>query len=1023
MKKLHISLLLISVIFYCNSFSQNIPTVRTTEWNIAGYEGEIPCLSVLRNAVTEFGIDKTGATDVSAAVQAAINAIGKNEVLFFPNGTYLFNNVVNIPSNRVIRGESPILTIFNFNMGGDKNLFYVSGTKGADVAISAIDGHGGNKFTVASTTGIAVGDDIEIEQDNDPAIHYIESASDNVTWAQFIKGQVVKIAAINGNVITVDRTFTFDYNLAFTTRMHKTTAATNVGFENFYLKRLDPDAGVSGNNNFSFIYANNCWMRRVHSYYTARYHVRIDHSRNIEIRQCEFEMADDCAGGGAGYGVLTEIHTEDCLIEDNIFHDIRHPLISKQGASRNVYAYNYSFNIRNNATCDSDPSAPYADISLHGHYPAYNLFEGNIVCRVTSSDSWGPNGPCNTIFRNRVTTANGIWTQSYSHNQNIYANEVISPAKIFDNRDNTVTGTLLIANNVQGIVDNAPASTVENSLYLTSKPSFFGSLPWPSLGTGVAPGTGTIPAKVRWESGEAIPLTQLCSSCTIPNLGDTKSLCGASSVTLQSNVSATNRTFTWYKESTLLTGKTTKDISVSAPGTYKVIADSSGCVNTAQVVVASVLVCNLGSDFNLCNPSVKTVDAGSAEVPNVTYLWNTGETTKTIDVISAGTYSVTVSASGCPSVTDAVVATSNLLPVTGATISAPGIATLSVTGSSTYKWYSTITNGTALQTGNTYSPSVSSTTTYYVEDANGITTTLGNSAISTNGYYNTDNTVRYYFDVLRNLTVDEITVFSESAQTVVINFRDASNNLIKSVSQAVGAGEQVITTNVAIPVGTGYYVDMVGTTGRLWRDKQNGAFPYTVSGVISINQTFPTWIVTNAYYAFWYKWKITAGNSCARTPVKAIVSGSTANSQSIYLNQGWNLISTNIDATNNTVESIFTGLDVEEIKNANGFWKKGQNSALNSLKTISAGNGYLVKMNVAGTLIIAGTPVESPNLGVSTAGWNMIGCSYQTANPFSNFFNATNTQVIKNFDGFWIPNDPLSSITDLLPGKGYYIKK
>ena len=1020
MKKQHISLLLISVFFYCNSFSQNIPTVRTTEWNIAGYEGEIPCLSVLRNAVTEFGIDKTGATDVSAAVQAAINAIGENEVLYFPNGTYLFRSTINVPSNRAIRGESPVNTKLMFNMGGNFNLFSMTGSTSTEVAITAIGAFGGTSLTVANATGFAVGDDIEIQQENDPAVHYTDAAW-NVTWAQNLKGQIMKIAAINGNVITVDRTFTFDYNISFAMTMKKIAAKTNIGFENFYIERVDNDAGLA-NNNFNFLYANNCWIRRVHSYNTARYHVRMDNSRNIEIRECDIEMADDCGGSGAGYGALTEKHTGDCLIEDNIFHDIRHPLITKEGTSRNVYAYNYCFDIRNNATCDSDPTNPYADISIHGHYSAYNLFESNIAGRITVTDYWGPSGPCNTFFRNRVNTANGIWTQEYSHNQNFVGNELVG-AGMFDNRDGTVLGTILFANNIDGTVDHAAPFPVENSLYLVGKPSFYGTMNWPSMGDGIALNTGSIPAKVRWENGEAIPLTQLCSACTIPNLGNTKSLCGASSVTLQSNVSATNRTFTWYKESTLLTGKTTKDITVSAPGTYKVIADSAGCINSAQVVVASVLVCNLGSDFNLCTPSIKTVDAGSSEVPNVTYLWNTGETTKSIDVISAGTYSVTVSASGCPSVSDAVVATSNLLPVTGTTISAPGIATLSVTGISTYKWYSTVTNGTALQTGNTYSPSVSSTTTYYVEDANGITTTLGNTAISTNGYYNTDNTVRYYFDVLRSLTIDEITVFTESAQTVVINFRDASNNLIKSVSQAVGAGEQVITTNVAIPVGTGYYVDMVGTTGRLWRDKQNGAFPYTVSGVISINQTFPTWIVTNAYYAFWYKWKITAGNSCARTPVKAIVSGLTANSQSIYLSQGWNLISTNLDVTNNTIESIFTGLDVEEIKNANGFWKKGQNAALNSLQIISAGKGYLVKMNVAGTLVITGTPVETPNLGVSTAGWNMIGCSYQTANPFSNFFNATNTQVIKNFDGFWIPNDPLSSITDLLPGKGYYIKK
>jgi hypothetical protein len=1018
---------ILTIVFFAlvsSAFSQNIPTVRTTEWNIAGYEGEIPCLSVLRNVVTEFKIDNTGATDVSAKVQTAVNAIKDNEVLYFPNGTYLFNNTVNVPSKRVIRGESPDSTIFNFNMGGDFNLFYTAGTKGADITISAIQAHGGNTLTAASTSGLNVGDDIEIEQENDPAIHYIESASDNVTWAQNIKGQILKIAAVNGNVITVDRTFTFDYDLNFAMRLRKITAATNVGYENFYIKRMDADAGVSTNNNFNFIYANNCWMRRVHSYYTARYHVRIDHSRNIEVRECEIEMADDCAAGGAAYGVLTEIHTEDCLIEDNVFHDIRHPLIAKQGASRNVYAYNYTYNMRNNSTCNSDPLNPYADISLHGHYPAYNLYEGNIVSRVTISDSWGPAGPCNTIFRNRVTTANGIWTQSYSHNQNIYANEVIAPAIVADNRDKTVTGTLLIANNIQGTVDKAATSTVENSLYLTTKPSFFGALPWPSLGSGNTPGSGTIPAKVRAEAGKAIPSTQLCSACQIPDLGPIKSLCGASSVTLKSNVSATNRTFTWYKESTLLPSQTTKDISVSAAGTYKVVADSVGCVNSAQVVVSSVLVCDLGADFTLCNPSVKTIDAGSADVSNVTYKWNTGETTKTLDVISVGTYTVSVSASGCPTVSDQVVAASGLLSVTGANLSAPGIATISVNGSSLYKWYNAITNGTLLSTGSSYSPTVNSTSIYYVEDANGVTTTFGNSTISTNGYYNADNTVRYYFDVSRNLMINEITVFAQAAQTVVINFYDASNTVIKSVSQAVAAGEQIIVCNVSIPIGTGYYVDMTGTTGKLWRDKQDGVFPYTVAGVITINQTYPTYLITNGYYAFWYKWKITAGNACARTAVKVTVSNANTNTQTVQLQKGWNLISLNRTPTDSSISTLFAGLDVQEIKTAEAFWRKGQNVAFNSLQKLTIGDGYLVNMNAAETINIVGMPtVETRLIASLPNGWNLIGCPYQTATALSSLFNATNTQVVKNFDGFWIPSGSTNSITTVDPGKGYFLKK
>jgi hypothetical protein len=42
------------------------------------------------------------------------------------------------------------------------------------------------------------------------------------------------------------------------------------------------------------------------------------------------------------------------------------------------------------------------------------------------------------------------------------------------------------------------------SLYLSSKPAFFGGLPWPSIGSDRNPLVGTIPAKERYE-GRAIP--------------------------------------------------------------------------------------------------------------------------------------------------------------------------------------------------------------------------------------------------------------------------------------------------------------------------------------------------------------------------------------------------------------------------------------------------------------------------------------------------------------------------------------
>jgi uncharacterized protein YjdB len=149
--------------------------------------------------------------------------------------------------------------------------------------------------------------------------------------------------------------------------------------------------------------------------------------------------------------------------------------------------------------------------------------------------------------------------------------------------------------------------------------------------------------------------------------------------------------------------------------------------------------------------------------------------------------------------------------------------------------------------------------------------------------------------------------------------------------------------------------------------------------------------------------------------------------QTISLIEGWNLISTNVVPTDNSIATLFAALDVQEIKTADNFWLKGQNAAFNNLNTIEAGKGYLVKMNVAGNFVLSGTPIStvaySPT-NTLTTGWNLIGCSYQTATAFSTYFTATNTQTIKNFEGFWEPtNGALNSIVNLEPGKAYYLKQ
>lgn len=210
-----------------------------------------------------------------------------------------------------------------------------------------------------------------------------------------------------------------------------------------------------------------------------------------------------------------------------------------------------------------------------------------------------------------------------------------------------------------------------------------------------------------------------------PDLGTDKSICGSSSVTLNSGVTTANgRTFTWKKGTqTVVNASATKNTySATAAGTYTVIVTENGCSNEDQVEVLGILpTINLGPDADLCKPSIRTLDAGVTG--NVNYEWKKGsnilsETSQTLQVFEAATYSVTVSdkTNTCTSVSDQITVTSSLINATGAALCSPGTATLKVNESNgNYKWFANITGGTALQTGTTYTPNVTATTYFYVE--------------------------------------------------------------------------------------------------------------------------------------------------------------------------------------------------------------------------------------------------------------------------------------------------------------------
>lgn len=522
--------------------------------------------------------------------------------------------------------------------------------------------------------------------------------------------------------------------------------------------------------------------------------------------------------------------------------------------------------------------------------------------------------------------------------------------------------------------------------------------------------------------------------CATPNITGVSSICGLASTVLQSGLTVGGKTFTWYKDGAVINGQTSPSLTITQAGTYRVSVDSNSCVKTSDKIVSGTIQLELGENKNLCTSTEYTLDAQNATIPNVSYAWNTGATTQTISVTKAGTYSVSVSAQNCATVQDNVTITSNLLNVTGDTICSAGQVNLSVTGTSTYAWYNVPTGGTVLSTAKTYSPTISTNTTYYVQETGGFSGSLGKATQGTGDKWSMGND----FDandksntvtVLQSVTLESIAVYVVTAGTsVTINMKQNGTVVHTKTVTGLATGKQTIPLNFFLAPGT-YIIDCAGTSGAIYFEASGGTFPYSYPGYISFTYN-ASWQST--WYGFYYDWKIFVGSACARTPVKAIIDPansicSGAYTQTISLQSGWNLFSYNVSSIDSTIVTLFSSKDVQVIKNADGFWLKNNTAQLQSLTKIVPGKGYLVKMNTAATVQITGTPIVT-NYASLPNGWSLIGYPSSGITPFnansiSNYFNTTNSQIIKNFEGFWEPNGSTNSITNFEPGKGYYLKK
>lgn len=223
----------------------------------------------------------------------------------------------------------------------------------------------------------------------------------------------------------------------------------------------------------------------------------------------------------------------------------------------------------------------------------------------------------------------------------------------------------------------------------------------------------------------SVTVNPLPSAPTV-SAGGPLSFCSGGSVTLTSSSASGN---TWS------TGATTQSITVSAAGTYTVsVTDGNGCTSTAGSATVTVNplpsapIVSASGPTTFCTGGSVTLTSSSATGNT----WSTGETTQSITVNTAGTYTVSyVDGNGC---------TSSTASTTVTILSNPPTPVVSAGGPLTFCSGGTVTLTSSSASGNTWSTgattqsiTVNSSGTYSVTvGASGCSSTSANTSVTVN---------------------------------------------------------------------------------------------------------------------------------------------------------------------------------------------------------------------------------------------------------------------------------------------------
>lgn len=191
------------------------------------------------------------------------------------------------------------------------------------------------------------------------------------------------------------------------------------------------------------------------------------------------------------------------------------------------------------------------------------------------------------------------------------------------------------------------------------------------------------------------------------------------------------------------------------------------------------------------------------------------------------------------------------------------------------RWYASATATTPLSTNRAITvPASGDSAVFYAEVADRVRHYAGTDSGGT-GAYRTRYTRGLLFRVLKPLTLDSFTVYTDGPGTLTYNirkkeYRDQQDVVFTNTVTIPAAGRYRLACGAELPIGQ-YYIDPQGSVDiGLWRSIFSDVrFPFTVPGVVSILTTsfVPD---ANDVYSYFYDWQVTT-EKCPGNRVRYMV--------------------------------------------------------------------------------------------------------------------------------------------------------